>query len=111
MKLYGTVFWWSCTIHRGVAHQEHWNQVQAEVIDLEILCSEAKRERVHLRRERKEEKRRLRGGLDRTSGRNEGGERWDDIAEATGRTFQVRRMVNSIKACGQRGRGLNCFDN
>lgn len=71
--------WWNYTgLYLG-GHVQYTGQLlirntgiryKAEVIDLGILRSEAKRERVHLRREKKEEKKRLREDLDRTLGRN-----------------------------------------
>lgn len=70
VRLYWTTFWWSCTIDRGDAGLEHWNEVRAEGIDLGILHSKAKKEPTHREREETEEKRGPREYLDRTFGRN-----------------------------------------
>ena len=64
MGLHWTLFWWSCTIDRRVAGLEHSSEVRVEVIDLEILLSEAKRKRSPPReKEEREGKEEPRGAL------------------------------------------------
>lgn len=62
VELQWTILWWSHVTDGGDDGLEHWSEVRAEGIDLGILHSEARRERAHPGRQRKERNRESQGG-------------------------------------------------